>query len=289
MAWEGRKVRGAKEMTLPEQIVEVQLSRAALREGFRESGEEGSLIVPGLYELALGATINLRIGLEGQPCGVFIEAMVQSRRSASTSTRAGVGVRFLRSSFDAGRFAAQWANGQREPSGRQEWRYPVELSVILVSSPRGSTRIYPCTLLDVSMRGARASINHRIESGSELRCEWKSPFGSGAVTSRAVWGANGRLGLQHVFQKPEERVAWEQLLAKVRATLRERIVAPMRDNSRLSAGGIPAVGRERGFTPTPGGAAVPPGSGVNKVIPKLVEVPASETKAARKRDPRSEE
>lgn len=275
-------------MTLPEQIVEVHLSRAALREGFREAGEEGALVIPGLYDLALGAAIDLRVGLEGQPSGVFLEGVVQSRRPASAGVRGGLGVRFLRSSVDAGRFVAQWALGQREPNGRHEWRYPVDISVILVTSPRGSTRIYPCNLVDVSMRGARASINHRIEPDSEVRCEWKSEFGSGAVTSRAVWGAHGRLGLKHVFNRPEERVAWEQLLAKVRSTLRERVVLPLPDSTRLSSGAVPVVARERGFTPTPG-AVSPVAATVNKVIPKLVEIPVSDTKATRKRhDPRSE-
>lgn len=275
-------------MTLPEQIVEVHLSRAALREGFREAAEEGALIIPGLYDLALGATVQLRIGLEGQQCGIFAEALVQSRRQASGGIRGGLGVRFLRSSLEAGRFLAQWSQGLREPNGRHEWRYPVDIPVILVTAPRGSTRIYPCSLVDASMRGARATISHRIEPDSELRCEWKSEFGSGAVTSRAVWGANGRLGLRHVFNRPDERVAWEQLLAKVRTTLRERIVVPLPENTRLSAGGIPAVGRERGFTPTPG-VVLPVSAAVTKVLPKLVEIPVSDTKAVRKRhDPRSE-
>ena len=278
----------ANEMTLPEQIVEVHLSRAALRDGFRDAAEEGALVIPGLYDLALGTAVHLRVGLEGQPCGVFLEAVVQSRRPASAGVRGGMGVRFLRSSVEAGRFVAMWSNGQREPAGRHEWRYPVDLQVILVTSPRGSTRIYPCTLVDVSMRGARANISHRIEPDSEVRCEWKSEFGSGAVTARAVWGANGGLGLKHVFHRPEERVAWEQLLAKVRATLRERVVVPLPDNTRMSSGGIPMVGRERGFTPTPG-PATPVAIGATKVLPKLVEIPVSDAKAARKRhDPRSE-
>lgn len=275
-------------MTLPEKIVEVHLSRAALRDGFREAGEEGALVLPGLYDLSLGAAVDLRIGLEGQACGVFLEGVVQSRRPAGAGTRSGLGVRFVRSSAETGRFVAQWALGQREASGRHEWRYPVELSVILVTSPRGSTRIYPCTLVDVSMRGARASINHRIEPDSEVRCEWRSEFGSGAVTSRAVWNAHGGLGLKHVFNRPEERVAWEQLLAKVRSTLRERVVLPLPDTARLSSGAVPVLGRERGFTPTPG-AVSPVTLGVNKVIPKLVEISVAETKATRKRhDPRSE-
>lgn len=273
-------------MTLPEQIVEVHLSRAALRDGFREAGEESALVIPGLYDLALGAPIDLRIGLEGQPCGVFLEAVVQSRRPASASTRGGLGVRLLRSSAEAGRFVAQWAQGQREPGGRHEWRYPVDLTVILVTAPRGSTRIYPCNLIDVSMRGARALVSHRIEPGTEVRCEWKSEFGGGSVASRAVWGAHGRLGLKHVFERPEERVAWEQLLARVRSTLRERVVVPLPENSRLSTGGVPIVGRERAFTPAP---AAPTPAGTNKVIPKLVEIPVTDAKAARKRhDPRSE-
>lgn len=274
-------------MTQPDQIVEVHLSRAALRDGFREAAEEGALVIPGQYELALGAVVNLRIGLEGHHCGVFLEALVQSRRPAAAGARGGLGVRFLRSSAEAGRFMAQWALGQREPSGRYDWRYPVELPVILVSAPRGSTRIYPCTLVDVSLRGARASLSHRIEPDSEVRCEWKSEFGSGAVTSRVVWNSNGRLGLKHLFGKPEERVAWEQLLAKVRAKLRERVVIASPDGSRMSSGGLLAVGRERGFTPTP--VAATPAAGVNKVIPKLVEIPVSDAKTPRKRhDPRSE-
>lgn len=246
------------------------------------------MTVPGLYDLALGTAVDLRIGLEGHHCGVFLEAVVQSRRQSSPGVRAGLGVRFQRSSLVGAGFVSQWALGQREPAGRYEWRYPVDLPVILVTAPRGSTRIYPCTLVDVSMRGARASINHRIEPDSELRCEWRSEFGGGAVTSRAIWAANGRLGLQHVFQQPEERVAWEQLLVKVRSTLRERIVGPMPDSMRLSAGGIPTVARERGFTPTPGAVATA-AAGINKVIPKLVEIPVSDARAAGKRhDPRSE-
>ena len=275
-------------MTLPEHIIEVHLSRAALRDAFRDAGEEGAMMVPGLYDLALGTAVDLRIGLEGQHCGVFLEAVVQSRRQSSPGVRAGLGVRFQRSSIEGARFVSQWSLGQREPTGRHEWRYPVDLPIILVTSPRGSTRIYPCTLVDVSMRGARASINHRIEPESELRCEWRSEFGNGAVTARAVWGGNGRLGLQHVFHRPEERVAWEQLLAKVRSTLRERIVAPLPETVRLSAGGVPTAARERGFTPTPGSVATVT-AGVNKVIPKLVEIPASDARAAGKRhDPRSE-
>lgn len=277
-------------MSFPEQIVEVHLSRAALWDRFREAGEEGTLMVPGLFELGLGAPVTLRIGFEGLPCGVFLDGVVQARRSATPGTRAGVGVRFLPSSAEAARFASQWASGQRDPKGRREWRYPVDVSVILVTSPRGSTRIYPCSLVDVSMRGARAAINHRIEPDEEIRCEWRSELGSGAVTSRAVWSGNGRLGLEHVWRKPEERVAWEQFLAKVRTTLRGKISVPLPENMRLSAGGIPAVGREqRGFTPTPTGPLPVGAVGANKVIPKLVEIPVTDATVRRKRhDPRSE-
>lgn len=274
-------------MTLPEQIVEVQLSRAALREGFREAGEEGALVIPGQYELALGAAVDLRVGLEGQTCGIFLEGVVQSRRPATPGTRGGIGVRFQRSSGDSARFLAQWAQGQRECNGRIDWRYPVDLQVILVTAPRGSTRIYPCALVDASLRGARASLSHRIEPDSEVRCEWKSELGSGAVTSRAVWNANGRLGLVHVFSRPEERVAWEQMLSKVRARLRERVLLALPEGARMSSGVLPALPRERGFTPTPVGAS--PVGGVNKVIPKLVEIPVSDAVTTRKRhDPRSE-
>lgn len=275
-------------MSFPEQIVEVHLSRGALNDRFREAGEEGTLMVPGLFELGLGAAVTLRIGFEGLPCGVFLDGIVQARRASTPGTRAGVGVRFLPTSVEAARFAAQWAAGKSDPRGRREWRYPVDVSVILVTSPRGSTRIYPCTLVDVSMRGARAAINHRIEPDEEIRCEWRSELGGGAVTSRAVWSGNGRLGLEHLWRKPEERVAWEQFLARVRTTLRGKIAVPMPENMRLSAGGIPAVGRERGFTPTPGGPLPVPGAG-NKVIPKLVEIPVTDVTVRRKRhDPRSE-
>ena len=44
-------------MTQPDQIVEVHLSRAALRDGFREAAEEGALVIPGQYDLALGAVV----------------------------------------------------------------------------------------------------------------------------------------------------------------------------------------------------------------------------------------
>lgn len=276
-------------MSFPEQIVEVHLSRAALWERFRDAGEEGTLMVPGAFDLALGAPVTLRIGFDGLPCGVFLDGVVQARRAATPAAKAGVGVRFLPTSAEAARFASQWASGQRDPKGRREWRYPVDVSVILVTSPRGSTRIYPCSLVDVSMRGARAAINHRIEPDEEIRCEWRSELGSGAVTSRAVWSGNGRLGLEHLWRKPEERVAWEQFLSKVRTTLRGRVAMPSAESMRLSAGAIPAVTRERGFTPTPGGGSPVGPAAVNKVIPKLVEIPVTDGSVRRKRhDPRSE-
>jgi hypothetical protein len=274
-------------MSLPEQIVEVHLSRAALRDGFRDAGEEGALVIPGQYDLSLGAAVDLRVGLEDEPCGVFLQAVVQSRRPASAGNRGGLGVRFLRSSADAARFVAQWALGQRETAGRAQWRYPVDLPVVLVTSPRGSTRIYPCILVDASTNGARASISHRIEPGSEVRCEWKGEFGSGAVATRAVWNTHGGLGLALNPGRPEERVAWEQLIGRVRGALRERVVQPLPDGSRISASSTPAVGRERGFTPTP--IAGSPAAVANQVIPKLVEIPASDALVSRKRhDPRSE-
>ncbi|MDB4930954.1 MAG: hypothetical protein JWM10_3438, partial [Myxococcaceae bacterium] len=96
-------------MSLPEQIVEVHVSRAALRDGFRDAGEEGALVIPGQYDLSLGAAVDLRVGLEDEACGVFLQAVVQSRRPASGGTRGGLGVRFLRSSAEAARFVAQWA------------------------------------------------------------------------------------------------------------------------------------------------------------------------------------
>ena len=272
-------------MPAPDHIVEVHLPRAALRECFREPPEDGTIVVPGVYDLPLGATVWLRVGFEDLGAGVFVEAVVLSRWPTAGSARAGMGLRCLPSSVDAARFVTAWAHGRRELSGRAQWRYPADVPVILVTAPRGSTRIYPCALVDVSVGGARATINHRIEPGAEVRCEWRGEYGSGFINARAVWGANGRLGFIHVPARPEERVVWEQLVATVRSNLRARVVASMPEKAWNSSGGARP---ERGFTPTPGRGGAPGDVG-RSVAPKLVEVPAVQSGVrSKRRDPRSE-
>ena len=273
-------------MPFPDHIVEVQLPRAALRECFRDAEADGTVSLPGVYDFPLGANVCVRMGLEGLPAGAFFDTVVLSRWPGVGATRAGIGLRALPASLDAVRFLSAWAQGKREGAGRREWRYPVDVPVILVTAPRGSTRIYPCTLADVSHSGARAVISHRIEPGAELRCEWRGDFGIGSVSARAVWAVNGRLGIELQPQKPDEKVEWDRFVSAVRATLRSRVVAPMPDKSWSASGN--AVRAERGFTPSPT-RSTGPVEIHRSTQPKLVEIAGADasTRTGR-RDPRSE-
>lgn len=209
--------------------VDLSASRVALRERLIDSYAEGGIFVPGSFDVTSGSLVLVRVGLEGLPCGVIMEGVVQWRRTAVAARQAtppGTGVRFLPSCQERSRFLFSWAAGLHHGSGRVDWRYPLELPVTLTTKLKGSTRIYPCSVRDVSAYGAMVTVNARLTTDEVFRMEWRNAEKVQAVTARVVWTAGGRAGLRVLFDGREERPAWEALVDAARTAFNAMVVPP---------------------------------------------------------------
>jgi hypothetical protein len=133
--------------------------------------------------------------------------------------------------------------------------------VILVTAPRGSTRIYPCALADVSLRGALLSINHRLEPGEQGRCEWAVGARTFAVTLAVAWSSQGRAGVRVIAEERAQTAAWEELLESVRTALDAQRVAPQGIIPRtdIAAPADVTLRAERGAVPERAIVELPPG------------------------------
>ena len=159
--------------------------------------EEGWVIAPGGYAPQLGESVLLRLRAPAAPDGVFLDAVVQWRRSQAVGSQpAGVGLRVMSHSLARWRFLRGLARPTVSAERRAAPRLPTRVAVILVTAPRGSTRIYPCSVTDVSVDGAALAMNHRLEPGEQGRCEWAVGALTFAVQFVVVWSATGRLGIR---------------------------------------------------------------------------------------------
>ncbi len=271
-------------------LIDVSVARGAVTEWLRGVSGDGVLVLRGTYDLDLGSAVTLRIFLEGQPSGVYLDGVVQWRRSASPTRGqpAALGVRWTPRGAEKVRFLERWGAGLGGDPQRTEWRYPHSAPVVLVTAPRGSARIYPCVWTDVSYGGAGIALAHRVEVGEGVRCEWSAAHGSGAVTAKISWWQQGRVGLRMDFRDDVERAGWINLIDHVRASLRSHRAVPREahgeaprrtdnHNPRLSTQGVMAVVPE-----APIARHTPRGGVVREVSESLDE------SKRRTRDPRSE-
>jgi hypothetical protein len=151
--------------------------------------------------------------------------------------------------------------------------------VILVTAPRGSTRIYPCSVTDVSLDGAALAMNHRLEPGEQGRCEWAVGALTFAVQFSVVWSAVGRLGIRLVDPPPSARGAWLQLVEAAASALEGRRLIP----SPMRAASNRATVRTTGASAVVG---VGSARGTQGAVPDRAAVELAPT-SARRRDPRS--
>lgn len=266
-------------------LIELNLTREQLAERLvTEGAPEGGLLLPANYELSLGEAVLVRVCLAELSVGVYLEGVVQWRRAAQTrGQRGGVGLRLVSASTARWRFLRAWARGEVSDR-RMEWRHPARQPVIFVTAPRGSTRIYPCSLADVSREGALLSINHRLEPGEEGRCEWAVSARTFAVTLSVVWSAPGCAGVKLLWRGRDERPAWEELVDSVRTALDARLLLPRPEAPPTVA--VQLRAEQRKITPPgefPEVRAVPRAD--RGAVPErpIVELPADPT---RRRDPR---
>ncbi|MEZ4393421.1 MAG: PilZ domain-containing protein [Polyangiales bacterium] len=203
------------DLTLPQHELRAAISG--------DGGADAWIIVSARYDIPLGETVLVRVRCAGAQDGVFIEGIVQWRRSSpSRDLREGVGLRVMAHSL------ARWAflrelSMQTAPSERRgAARLPLRMAVILVTAPRGSTRIYPCTMVDVSTGGACLTANHRLGPGEQGRCEWAVGARTFAVQFVVVWGGAGRLGIRLVESTEGAKAAWGELVESTRSALDAR-------------------------------------------------------------------
>lgn len=267
-------------------LIELKLTRRQLAERLVTDGTpEGGLLLPANYDVALGEAVLVRVCPEELAVGTYLEGIVQWRRaSASRGQPAGVGLRLVPASMPRWRYLRAWSSGEAVEHLRRTWRHPARQPVIFVTAPRGSTRIYPCSLAEVSTDGALLAINHRIEPGEEGRCEWAVSARTFAVTLRVVWSSPGRAGVRLLWRGRDERPAWDELVDSVRTALDAKLLAP-----RLDVQPAPSVQirpETRKLTPTgdPAEARAVPRSDRGAVPERpIVELPPDPT---RRRDPR---
>lgn len=241
--------------------------------------DEAWVIAPAGYAAPLGESVVLRVRAPALPDGVFVDAVVQWRRpQAVGALPAGVGLRVMSHSLARWRFLRRLLAASQPAERRASARLPTRVAVILVTAPRGSTRIYPCSLTDVSIDGAALAMNHRLEPGEQGRCEWAVGALTFAVQFTVVWSAVGRLGIRLVDPSPGSRGAWLQLIEAAESALEARRLSPTPTRSASArVTGRLATSTTQGMSPSarPAQGAVPDRAAVELA-------PAS----ARRRDPR---
>lgn len=204
--------------------LDLTLSQHELRAAISGDGASDSwIIVSARYDIPLGETVLLRVRCDGAQDGVFVEGIVQWRRATpSRGLREGVGVRVMAHSLSRWAFLRELALQTAPRERRGAARLPLRLAVILVTAPRGSTRIYPCTMVDVSTGGACLTANHRLGAGEQGRCEWAVGARTFAVQFTVVWAGAGRLGIRLVESTEGAKAAWNELVESTRSALDAR-------------------------------------------------------------------
>jgi len=242
--------------------------------------EEGWVIAPAGYAPPLGESVLLRVRAPAAPEGVFLDAVVQWRRAQAVGSQpAGVGLRVMSHSLARWRFLRGLTRPSVAADRRASPRLPTRVAVILVTAPRGSTRIYPCSVTDVSLDGAALAMNHRLEPGEQGRCEWAVGALTFAVQFSVVWSAVGRLGIRLVDPPPSARGAWLQLVEAAASALEGRRLIP----SPMRAASNRATVRTTGASAVGG---VGSARGTQGAVPDRAAVELAPT-SARRRDPRS--
>ncbi len=246
----------------------------------RDGVEEGWVIAPSGYGAPLGESVVLRLRVPSVPDGVFVDAVVQWRRPQSVGAQpAGVGLRVMSHSLARWRFLRRVGGASQPAERRASPRLPTRVAVILVTAPRGSTRIYPCSLTDVSVDGAALAMNHRLEPGEQGRCEWAVGALTFAVQFTVMWSLVGRLGIRLVDPSPSARSAWLQLVEAADSALEARRLSPSPTRAASAR-----MGPRLATSPTHGvTVSARPAQGA---VPDRAAVELAPT-SARRRDPRS--
>lgn len=202
-------------------LIDLHLTREQLAACLSSEGAtDGALHLPDAYDIALGEAVLVRLRPTDLVTGVYLEGVVQWRRAtASRGQPKGIGLRLVPTSASRWRYLRAIVDGGQVVDRRRSWRHPCKMPVILVTAPRGSTRIYPCSLSEVSAEGALLAINHRLVVGEEGRCEWAVGARTFAVTLSVVWSDPGRVGARLLWRGREERPAWDALVESVRSSL----------------------------------------------------------------------
>lgn len=260
--------------------LDLTLSNAAVSASLAGDGEnEAWMIVSPRYEVPLGEALLLRVRCEAAPEGVFLEGVVQWRRGTPTAGQpAGVGVRLMAHSVSRWNYLRELVVKAPTPDRRSAPRLPLRMPVILVTAPKGSTRIYPCTMIDVSVDGACLTLNHRLGTGERGRCEWAVGARTFAVQFRVAWATAGRIGIRIVDAAPGVQTAWTELFESTRAALDTRRTPPRSNPSgavAIRTDGRSGADEERISTRLNRGS-----------LPDRAIVEISED-SVRKRDPRS--
>lgn len=242
--------------------------------------EEGWVIAPVGYSPPLGESVLLRVRTPTMPEGVFLDAVVQWRRAQPVGGQpAGVGLRVMSHSLARWRFLRGLARATSALDRRASPRLPTRVAVILVTAPRGSTRIYPCSLTDISAEGAALAMNHRLEPGEQGRCEWAVGALTFAVQFTVKWSSVGRLGICLADPSPTARSAWLQLVEAAASALEARRLSPSPPRSNTARAAARPV-----TSPTQGVAVS--GRPNQGAVPDRAAVELAPT-SARRRDPRS--
>lgn len=242
--------------------------------------EEGWVIAPVGYAPPLGESVLLRVRAPAAPEGVFLDAVVQWRRAQAVGSQpAGVGLRVMSHSLGRWRFLRGLARPAIAADRRASPRLPTRVAVILVTAPRGSTRIYPCSVTDVSVDGAALAMNHRLEPGEQGRCEWAVGALTFAVQFSVVWSAVGRLGIRLADPTPSARSAWLQLVEAAASALEAQRLSPSFTRPASTRAAVRPAG-------SPVGGAAVSARGTQGAVPDRAVVELAPT-SARRRDPRS--
>lgn len=188
-------------------------NRTALRDALAETGAGEMLTLEGEYELTVGAPVTVRVHVVGLASGVFLETVVQTRRSADArgAEHPALGLRLLPGQQGRFEFLRTYADGQHAGSGRVEWRYPYDRRCVLASHGKGTGRMLHGAMRDVSPNGALISAPALAVTSRELSLEFELEGAARRLASRVAWSGRDRVGLRLLLERPEERTVWQRV------------------------------------------------------------------------------
>lgn len=227
--------------------LELTVQRAEdLRAWWLDGFSDGGLFVPGVFPVAAGAQVNVRVVHEEPTtsCTLLSGTVVWRRyppREGShpiASLRPGVGVAFNPSMRKRVLFLERLSRGTAS-EGRRGLRYPASLPGELVV--REGERGLEVRVEDVSPHGARVTVSDSslLTRGARVRL-WVAHAPSGessfaALEGETAWvqpGTQGQAGIRLHLATANERLHWARVVTRAREAL-----------GRLSSPAILAQGR----------------------------------------------